>query len=212
MFGIHDLALFVVAGLLLNVTPGPDTALVVGHSLRHGARGGMLTALGVGSGCFVHIAAATVGVSALLLASAAAFTVLKWAGAVYLAFIGLGMLLGRRAVVAAGTPAPVSRASGRSLYLQGFLTNALNPKVALFFLAFLPQFIDAGAPGKTIGFALLGLLFDVTGTLWLVLVALAASRSAAHFSRNAGLRLWLQRLIGAAFVAFAAKLALVRSH
>jgi threonine/homoserine/homoserine lactone efflux protein len=206
MFGIHDFTLFLTAGILLNLTPGPDMALVVGHSLRHGVRGGMLAALGVGSGCFVHIAAVTAGVSALLLASASAFTVLKLAGATYLAFIGLGMMFAVHEPAAA--PAAPRLAKGHSIYLQGFLTNALNPKVALFFLAFLPQFVSADALGKTVGLALLGLIFDTTGTLWLIVVALTASHSAAHSAGSAHLRLWLQRLLGAAFVGFAAKLAL----
>jgi threonine/homoserine/homoserine lactone efflux protein len=210
VFGIHDFVLFFAAGILLSLTPGPDMALVVGHSLRHGARGGVLAALGVDSGCFVHIAAVTVGVSALLLASATAFTVLKLAGAAYLAFIGFGMMFGAHASKAVAAPARAPK--GHSIYLQGFLTNALNPKVALFFLAFLPQFVNAGAPDRTLGFALLGLIFDATGTLWLVVVALAAARSAARFAASVRLRSWLQRLIGAMFVALAGKLALTHAH
>ena len=208
-FGIHDFALFLGVGILLNLTPGPDTALVVGHSLRQGAnggaRGGVLAALGVGTGCFVHIAAATLGLSALLVASATAFTVLKWAGAAYLAFIGLSMMFGAPTPDAAPTPAGAAR--GRSAFLQGFLTNALNPKVALFFLAFLPQFVSATAPGKALGFALLGVIFDATGTIWLVILAVVAARSARHFAGSAAWRRWSQRLIGVVFVALAGKLA-----
>jgi threonine/homoserine/homoserine lactone efflux protein len=208
VFGIHDLPLFIAAGLLLNLTPGPDTALVVSHSLRHGARGGVLAALGVGTGCFVHITAATVGLSALLLASATAFTALKWVGAAYLAFIGLRLLFGRRD--AASAAAPVRTPKGHSIYLQGFLTNALNPKVALFFLAFLPQFVGADAPDKTLGFALLGLIVTATGTLWLTIVAAVAAHSAAWAAAGTRLRVWLERLLGAAFIALAAKLALTQ--
>ncbi len=213
MFGIHDFALFLGVGILLNLTPGPDTALVLSHSLRQGtgdgagggARAGVLAALGVGAGCLVHITAATLGLSALLMASATAFTVLKWAGAAYLAFIGLSMMFGAQEPA---VPAAQSKGvTGRSAFLQGFLTNALNPKVALFFLAFLPQFVAAAAPGKALGFALLGATFDLTGTLWLVIVALVAARSARHFAGRSALRRWSQRLIGAVLVALAGKLA-----
>jgi threonine/homoserine/homoserine lactone efflux protein len=217
--GIHDFALFLGVGILLNLTPGPDTALVVSHSLRQGAhggahggaRGGVLAALGVGTGCFVHIAAATLGLSALLVASATAFAVLKWAGAAYLAFIGLSMMFGAPAPTPDAAPTRAGAASGRSAFLQGFLTNALNPKVALFFLAFLPQFVSATAPGKALGFALLGVIFDTTGTIWLVILAVAAARSARHFAGSAAWRRWSQRLIGVVFVALAGKLAAARA-
>lgn len=95
MIGVHDLPLFIAAGLLLNVTPGPDTAFVMGQSVQHGRRGGMLAALGIGAGCFVHISAASVGLSALIMTSALAFTVIKWIGVCYLCYVGARMLLRR---------------------------------------------------------------------------------------------------------------------
>jgi threonine/homoserine/homoserine lactone efflux protein len=205
MFGIHDLALFVVACVLLAITPGPDSTLVFGQSLRHGARGGLVAALGVIAGCLVHITAASVGLSAILAASATAFNVVKWAGAAYLAFIGLRTILAAgRAASAAAQPRPL-RAS--SVFWTGFLTNVLNPKVAVFFLAFLPQFVSAGAAFAPLGFAVLGLIFLVIGFLWLIGLAFAASRSAAALDSRGRLKAWFERALGGAFIALAAKLA-----
>jgi threonine/homoserine/homoserine lactone efflux protein len=204
VFGIHDLPIFVAAGVLLNLTPGPDTTLVLGQSLRHGARGGMLAALGVAAGCCLHVSAAAIGISALLLASAAAFSAIKWLGICYLAFLGLRMLLtAGRSAAAMPQQGP---AAGQGIFWQGFLTNVLNPKVALFFLAFLPQFIDPGSPDKALGFVLLGLSFTATGTAWLVVVAVTASRSAAQL--RGSVATWLERLVGAALLAIAARLVL----
>jgi threonine/homoserine/homoserine lactone efflux protein len=201
VFGIHDLLVFIAAALLLIVTPGPDTALVVGQSLRHGARGGVLAALGVVAGCCVHVTAAAIGFSALLLASAAAFNAIKWIGVCYLAFIGVRMMF----AAAGETAIPNEKAPGpaHAVFWQGFFTNVLNPKVALFFLAFLPQFIDGNSPDKAAGFVLLGLMFTVAGAVWLTSVALMASRSVA---RLGGFKAWFERLIGAALVAVAARL------
>lgn len=213
MFGIHDLALYVLATVLLAVTPGPDTALVFAQSLRHGARGGITAACGTASGCVVHVTAASIGLSALLAASATAFNVLKWLGAAYLLFIGLRTIVtsGRppAAAVASVTAAPAARAfRTSSVYWTGFLTNVLNPKVAVFFVAFLPQFVAAGASGAPFGFAALGLILIAVGFAWLAGVSLLASRSARILGSRLSLRRWLERSLGAAFVVLAAKLAL----
>lgn len=204
MIGIHDLPLFIAAGLLLNVTPGPDTALVMGQSVRHGRRGGVLAALGVGAGCFIHIGAAAVGLSALIMTSALAFTVIKWIGVCYLCYVGVRMLLSRDQQAKQVIP---ETTSPRAIFWLGFLTNALNPKVALFFLAFLPQFIDQDAPNKAAAFALLGLMFTATGLLWLLLVAWITARASAGLRANARIKVWLERTIGAMFLALGAKLA-----
>ena len=205
MLGIHDLYLFIAAALLLNVTPGPDTALVIGQSMRHGLRGGVLASLGVSAGCYVHIAAAAIGLSALLLTSALAFTVIKWIGVCYLCYVGLRMLLARETAFQATDDQPKA---SNSIFWQGFLTNVLNPKVALFFLAFLPQFIDANAPQKALAFVFLGLIINVGGTVWLLMVAWAASRTTSAIRGSARIKLWLERAIGAMFVALGVKLAL----
>lgn len=207
VLGIHDLALFVAASVLLAITPGPDSTLVFAQSLRHGARGGLVASLGVIAGCFVHVTAASIGLSAILAASAHAFNVVKWAGAAYLAFIGLRTILtaGRAAAASATQP---ERLRTSSVFWTGFLTNVLNPKVAVFFLAFLPQFVARDAVYAPLGFVVLGLVVIVIGFLWLVGLAFAAARSAAALGGRGRLKVWLERALGAAFIALAAKLAL----
>src|SRR5687768_5906692 len=146
MLGIHDFTLFVMAGLLLNITPGPDLLYVIGRSTTQGASAGAAAALGIGAGCFVHIAAAAFGLSAILAASATAFAIVRLIGALYLVYVGLSLLRSLKSKPQAQSPDEnIPIASLRSVFTQGFLTNALNPKVALFFLAFVPQFIDVAS-------------------------------------------------------------------
>src|ERR1700754_5159010 len=131
MLGIYDFWLFIVSGLLLNVTPGPDTAYIVGRSVQIGWRGGAAAALGISTGCLVHVFGAAIGLSALLAASSAAFTLVKWAGAVYLCFMGVKMLLSQAPAPSADEASAGGAVSLRQVFWQGALTNALNPKVAL---------------------------------------------------------------------------------
>ena len=158
MLGINELWLFIISGLLLNITPGPDTAYIVGRSLQMGWRGGAAAALGISAGCLVHVFAAAIGLSALLAASSVAFTAIKLFGAAYLIYIGIRMLLAHPNDNAP-TPGTVDMLSLPQVFWQGALTNVLNPKVALFFLAFLPQFVAADAPGKALAFIVLGFIF-----------------------------------------------------
>src|SRR5579871_3004796 len=163
MLGIHGFWLFIVSGLLLNVAPGPDTAYIVGRSVQMGWRGGVAAALGISTGCLSHVFAAAIGLSALLVASAAAFTAVKWLGAAYLCYVGLTMLFSRPErpnEPARQQKGPVSLSR---VFWQGALTNILNPKVAMFFLAFLPQFVEADAPHKPLAFLVLGLIFIFNG-------------------------------------------------
>ena len=205
-----QLLMFIAAGWLLNLTPGPDVLYIVTNALKSGVRAGMVAALGIVSGCFVHVFAAALGVGALLATSAAAFTVLKWVGAAYLMWMGVKLLLAKGGasvvpVAGAATREPVDL--GR-VYRQGFLTNVLNPKVALFFLAFVPQFIAPGTPDKVTAFLLLGLLFNLNslpinfGYAWLASWAanrVGAVQRAMH---------WLDRAAGAMFIGFGLKLAM----
>lgn len=204
--GVHDLALFMSAALLLNLTPGPDMLFVVGTGAARGRRAGVLAALGVGLGCGVHIALAAVGLTALLATSALAFAVVKWAGAAYLVWTGIAMLRARPSNAVATAPP-----AGRAVFWQGALTNALNPKVALFFLAFLPQFVDPASGGRAWAFVALGLLFTVSGTVVNVIVALLAGSLARAFAGGgSGGRIgpWLQRAAGALFIGLGVRLAL----
>jgi threonine/homoserine/homoserine lactone efflux protein len=208
--GIHNLWLFVIAGWALALTPGPDVFYMISSTLRGGFRSGVIAIAGIFTGCLVHVLAATVGVSALIAASATAFMILKWMGAAYLVYVGLKMMC---SPMPAKNDDPMalqqSKAhSAKTIFVQGFLSNALNPKVALFFLAFLPQFIDPKASQATLGFLALGLLFIVNSipiTLGYVLLAAWVSRRMGALQRGL---VWLERAAGALFVSFGIKLAL----
>jgi threonine/homoserine/homoserine lactone efflux protein len=211
-----NLLLFVLAGVLLNLTPGPDVLYIVSHAIRSGARAGVVAALGVSAGCFVHIIAAAVGVSALLAASATAFTVLKWGGAAYLLWVGARLLLARgtpqRWGSAAGAPPACGQPAmdARSVFRGGFLTNALNPKVAIFFLAFVPQFIAPATEHKALAFLELGLLFNLNTVVINSAWALAAAWVARTQAVQRSLR-WLDRAAGLLFMGFGLKLALAEN-
>lgn len=206
-----QLLVFIAAGWLLNLTPGPDVLYIVSNALRSGVRAGMVAALGIVSGCFVHVLAAALGVGALLATSATAFTALKWAGAAYLVWMGVKLLFAKGA---SPSIVPTSAASAQpmlnlgNIYRRGFLTNVLNPKVALFFLAFVPQFIDPETPDKLSAFLLLGLLFNLNslpinlGYAWL---AAWASRRVAAVQRTLH---QLNRAAGTLFIGFGLRLAM----
>ncbi len=214
--GVDQFGLFIVAGLLLNLTPGPDVLFIVSNGLRAGWRAGCVAALGITAGCFVHILAASLGLGALVATSVAAFNLLKWIGAAYLLYIGTSMLFGRKPVlppgafgVAAGGAASTNdRSELRRVFARGFWTNVLNPKVALFFLAFLPQFILPEAPDKSATFLVLGLVFVVNSVpINMAYGAGAAWLSARFGAVQRGLG-WLERGAGALFLYFGVRLAL----
>lgn len=236
MFGIHDLALFVVSGILLNVMPGPDSLLIMTRSATQGWRAGCSAALGIGAGTMVHVLAAALGLSALLATSATAFTVVKWVGAAYIAWCGIGLLRAKlradaapsavaasdaaseaasdRAMAAApdGAAAGAPRLSYRRIFAQGFLTNVLNPKVALFFLAFVPQFISADAPNKALAFVILGCIFNFNGMLWCNGLAVFTAFASAKLKLKPLVSLWLNRVTGGLFLALGVRLALSEQH
>jgi threonine/homoserine/homoserine lactone efflux protein len=212
MLGIHELWLFMASGLLLNITPGPDTAYIVGRSIQLGWRGGVVAVLGIEAGCLLHVLAAAIGLSALLAASSAAFTLVKWAGAVYLCFLGVKMLLARAVTPEAAAATGTGAISLRQVFLQGALTNALNPKVALFFLAFLPQFVAADSPHKAAAFALLGLIFIFNGTLWCLGVAVFTAGAASRVRKSGRAFTWINRGLGGLFVYLGIRIAAVQTR
>ena len=211
---LDQLLLFMAAGWLLNLTPGPDVLYIVSSALRGGVRAGLVAALGITAGCFVHIAAAAVGVSAVLMASSTAFTVLKWVGAAYLLYVGVRLLFSKApsAINLEATQADSTRAPGlkdlKSVFFKGFWTNVLNPKVALFFLAFVPQFIAPGTENPALQFLLLGILFNVNALPinfgYAALAGWAARRTSVI---QKGMSI-LDRIAGAMFIGFGIKLAL----
>ncbi|MDO8756088.1 MAG: LysE family translocator [Polaromonas sp.] len=206
----QHLLLFIAAGWLLNLTPGPDVLYIVTNSLRAGARAGIIAGLGITAGCFVHIFAAAVGVSVLLATSATAFTMLKWMGAAYLLWIGIKILFSRRPQATTDLRAVATSEPQRPLkaiFIGGFWTNVLNPKVAIFFLAFVPQFITPDAASPALAFAMLGVLFNLNAIPvnvgWALLAAWMAKRDAVQRGMH-----WLDRAAGVMFIGFGIKLAL----
>ena len=211
MFGTHDLALFIVAGLLLNITPGPDMIYIASRTASQGLRAGVAAILGINAGCLVHTLAAAIGLSALLQTSAQAFTIIKLIGAVYLLYVGVTMLLERRSDStdhASDGAAVLPLADSKRIFWQGFLTNVLNPKVALFFLAFLPQFIAADSTQKPLAFLFLGCLFIFNATFVVLAFAWMVSKAHGRVSRTARVAIWLNRGCGALFVGVGINLAL----
>jgi RhtB (resistance to homoserine/threonine) family protein len=207
MFGIHDLALFVVSGLLLNIMPGPDSLLIMLRSGSQGWRAGSAAALGIGTGTMIHVLAAALGLSALLSASAELFTVIKLAGALYLVYLGVSLFRQPAANSAAGAAATLPALSYGRIYRQGVLTNVLNPKVALFFLAFVPQFIAPDAPDKAFAFILLGCIFNLNGMIWCHLLVFSTAYARNKIKLPARIGRWLNRGIGTLFVGLGIKLA-----
>jgi threonine/homoserine/homoserine lactone efflux protein len=213
MNGIHDLGLFVVAGLLLNITPGPDMTYIAARAAAGGFRAGVAATLGITAGCVVHTLAAAAGLSVLLATSAAAFSVVKWCGAAYLLYAGTRLIM---ASVRAPRDAPIDAllppASPPRIFREAFVINVFNPKVALFFLAFLPQFIDAAAPAKALAFVALGCLFNFNSLFVNLPVAWLAARAGSRVRAHRSAARWLTGTIGALFVLLAARLAMLERN
>jgi threonine/homoserine/homoserine lactone efflux protein len=205
MFGTQHLALFVVSGILLNLTPGQDTLYIVGRSVSQGRRAGLLSVLGISSGSVIHTLAAAFGLSAILATSAQAFVVVKLAGAAYLAYLGLKMLFERPASV--GPAAEFTPERRWMVYRAGLLTNLLNPKVALFFLAFLPQFVAPTAESRVLSFLFLGGVFIFNGTLWCLVLVWGASAMSRRLREHPSSGVLLKRATGTIFVGLGVRLA-----
>jgi RhtB (resistance to homoserine/threonine) family protein len=205
MFGIHDFGLFLATGILLNLTPGPDTVYILGRSIAQGREAGVASALGITLGSIFHTCAAALGLSAILATSALAFSTIKLLGGAYLIFLGIKMILDRRKRLS--LPSNFRRRTTMAAFRQGILTNILNPKVALFFLAFLPQFIDPASNMKIAAFIVLGLSFVTTGTIWCLILAWFASVLSERLRRSETISQWLNRTAGALFVFLGIRLA-----
>jgi RhtB (resistance to homoserine/threonine) family protein len=206
VLGITGFAFFLLAVFLLNVTPGPDTAYIVGRSVAQGRGAGVVSALGISAGCIVHTLACAFGLTAILAASATAFSVVKIVGAIYLIYLGVRLIFAKHEEVAQA-PVNVGPKSLHQLFTQGFVTNVLNPKVVLFFVSFFPQFVSADSQHKTLAFLTLGLVFIAMSTAWNSFVAWIAGSVSARFSGKPGVKKWLDRGVGTAFVGLGIKLA-----
>ncbi|WP_141736102.1 LysE family translocator [Oligoflexus tunisiensis] len=205
MFGIHDYSLFIVTSILLNLTPGPDTMYILGRSLAQGPRSGVASALGISTGCLVHTIAAALGLSAVLMTSSSAFFVIKMLGAAYLIFLGIQML--RSPSVLPETRVAEDSLNYFKIFRQGVVTNVLNPKVALFFLALLPQFVSKDSPHPALALLTLGLTFIFTGTVWCLCLAFFAGFLSDRIRRSSRLSRWITSLAGLTFLGLGLKLA-----
>ena len=191
------LAVFALASFLLIIVPGPAVLYVVTRSIAQGRRAGIVSMLGVETGGLVHVAAAAIGLSALVASSAAAFTVVKFAGAAYLIFLGVRRLVSRDEAL---PEVKVSGRSDRQLYAQGVVVNVLNPKTAVFFLAFLPQFVDPARGAVTLQFLVLGLVFVAVAVLSDGAYALVAGTAGDWLRGSERVRRWLSRFSGVVFL------------
>ncbi|SAK51883.1 LysE type translocator protein [Caballeronia pedi] len=211
MLGITGFTFFLIAVFLLNVTPGPDTAYIVGRSVAQGRGAGIVSALGISAGCIVHTLACAFGLTAILAASATAFTVVKIAGAIYLIYLGVRLIFAKHDDAEAAHPAQANEKAApkslRQLFAQGFVTNVLNPKVVLFFVSFFPQFVAADSQHKTLAFLTLGIVFIAMSTVWNSFVAWIAGSVTERFAGRSGVKKWLDRGVGSAFVGLGIKLA-----
>lgn len=209
MFGIINFEAFLIAGLILNLTPGADTMYILGRSIAQGKKAGILSALGISTGAIFHIIFATLGLSIILVKSATVFEIVKYFGAAYLMFLGLKTIF-KKADGKFELSNESEGVSYRKIYLSGVLTNILNPKVALFFLAFLPQFIDPNYVQSSLPFLILGVTFLLTGTIWCLILALFASKLSDRIRKNYKIKMWLDKITGGIFVVLGIKLALMK--
>lgn len=209
MIGIDNYLGFLAAGILLNITPGTDTFYIISRSISQGTKAGVVSALGVCTGAIGHTIFAAFGLSVILTTSATLFLTVKLAGALYLAYLGI-MLMKSPAMLPEDshkeTPTTLYK-----IYLQGILTNILNPKVALFFLAFLPQFVHSGTTSGPLPFLILGATFVTTGTIWCCLLAFSAAKTTTLLRKNNTVQRSLQKVTGALFIGFGIQLAFAHS-
>ncbi len=198
---------FLVAALLLNLSPGPDIAFIVGHTLKNGRRAGMVAMLGIWLGAFAHVVFAVVGLSAILMTSATAFTVLKYIGAAYLVWLGIQAIRGAAGASQALSGKSPAETSLARIFRQGFLIDLLNPKVAVFFLAFLPQFVVAGAGPVSLQLFVHGTLIIVVAALIEPPLVFIGDRMARGLRGNTRVLSWLDRGLGAVLIALGLRLA-----
>ena len=207
MTGIINFETFLLAGILLNITPGNDTIFILSRSIAQGKQAGVMSVLGIATGSIIHTSFAALGLSIIISESIVAFSILKYAGAAYLIFIGYKMLV--------EPPHPElnlqpkkSADNLKKIYRDAVITNVLNPKVALFFIAFLPQFINPAFKNTLLPFMLLGITFTITGTLWCLVLANFASLSATKMKSNSRFSASINKTCGLVLVGLGIKLAL----
>jgi len=207
MFGITNFETFLITAVLLNLTPGADTMYILGRSISQGKKAGIMSAMGISTGSLVHCIIAAFGLSMIIAKSAVAFSVIKYLGAAYLIFLGVKALMTKSQNEFEIEKIDKKKVNNRKIFVSGILTNILNPKVALFFLAFLPQFIDPNYATNSLPFIVLGLTFIATGTIWCLALALFSAKLSDRIRKNYKIKLWLDRITGGIFIVLGIKLA-----
>jgi threonine/homoserine/homoserine lactone efflux protein len=202
---IQNFWLFAFTGLLLNLTPGNDMIYVASRSAGQGIKAGIVSALGIAAGCFVHILAAVVGLSAIISKSAFAFDIIKWLGALYLVYLGIRALCSNKRSIEIHQVNLLL--SYNKIFWQGVITNVLNPKVALFFLAFLPQFINANSTSTQVEILFLGTWFNTSGLIVNIFVACLFGKVGNWLGRRQGLY-WQEKITGLVLIGLGIKVAL----
>ena len=208
MFGITNFETFLIAGILLNLTPGADTMYILSRSISQGKKAGILSSLGISTGSLIHCIIAAFGLSIIIAKSAIAFSTIKYLGATYLIYLGIKSLLTKSRNEFEIKKLQNKKTSNRKIFVSGILTNIFNPKVALFFLAFLPQFIDPNYATNSLPFIILGLTFIATGTIWCLALAMFSAKLSDRIRRNYKIKMWLDKITGGIFIALGIKLAL----
>jgi len=199
-----NLLFFLIATVTLNVTPGPDMLYVIARSVGQGRSAGIASAFGIAGGCLVHTLAVAFGLASLMMAVPVAYGLVKYAGAAYLVFLGIRALMGPQPMTA---DAPLREDTLTAIFFQGVVTNVLNPKVALFFVAFLPQFVDAHLGHVALQIVFLGVLFNTSGTIVNVAVALAASHGGKRMRTRLGNSPIFRWVTGGVFIGLGVRLA-----
>lgn len=207
MFGTQHYWLFVLSAMLLNITPGQDSLYIIGRSMAQGRSAGLWSVCGISSGAVIHTLAAALGLTAILAASASAFALIRYLGAAYLVYLGIRMWHSQLTNCESSARSRFKQCSPWSLYRAGLFTNLLNPKVAFFNLAFLPQFVDPLAHSKFAAILFLGATCLTTGTIWCLFLALAAARVSSRLRSTPSVAPMIRRATGALFVGLGIRLA-----
>ena len=198
--------LFVTASIILCVVPGPDMILLLSRTIAQGRKAGLMTAIGMNVGAYGHLTATLLGISAVIAASAHAFTVIKWLGAAYLIYLGVQILRSPSGPLELATEAPTQQPLRRCFW-QGFWSDILNPKVAMFYLAFLPQFVDVQAGNPLAQLVLLGLTVNIIGIITSIVIIIFAAALTRRLRSNSRISAWLNKSLGAVFIALGVRLA-----
>lgn len=211
MTGIINFETFLLTAILLNITPGNDTIFILSRSIAQGRKAGIVSALGIGTGTLIHTLLAAFGLSIIIAESILLFNIIKYAGAAYIIYIGLKMLFGKSQL---STVISASKKSANYLkvYRDGIITNVLNPKVALFFIAFLPQFIDPALKNTVWPFLTLGFTFITMGTIWCLILAIFASVFFIRLKENNKISGYINKFCGITLVILGIKVALTNRH